>query len=327
MDKKSGLIYRFTEKLQRMVALALCVLLALTQFPASVLAEGGRAAAFNIELMDDMSNWAVADGVKNADGSIALNAGGEGSGLYTIDLAPLQTAVDAGGLHATISSSISYPGDGPTTTERAAVTFMAGETSLSNGDAIPAGSTSVVVTVTNPTDAAALFTLSFAFNDTAAPTFAVQASTSAWTNGDVTVTTTAADTDSGVWSVFESDSEGNASTSASLTDNENGTYTASANGTYYFTAEDFAGNSVTTSCTVSNIDKTNPSAPSISLSDENEWATAAVTVTVTGDSAPEGQSPQSVEYTTNDGAFSAYTGAFTVTEEGLTKISARVRDN
>jgi VCBS repeat-containing protein len=306
------------DKLRRALSLVLCVLFALTQFPMPARADGGRLAAFNEELMDDQLNWGIAGGGSASSGSITLNpADTEPSeGRYEIDLTPLHDAVEAGGLRADISYSASPEG--------ATVTFSAGGTSLSDGDVIPSGSTGVLVTVLNPTNETAEFTLSFAFNDTDVPVLSAEASPDTWTNGDVLITPAANDADSGIQRLFESDQTG--APAASLTDNGDGTYTATANGTYYFTAEDFAGHSTTTGCTVASIDKAEPSAPSISLSTEVEWATSAVTATITGAAAPEGESPQAVEYALNGGAFSAYTGMLTLSDEGVTQLSARVRD-
>lgn len=307
------------DKLRRTLSLVLCVLFALTQFPMPARADGGRLAAFNEELMDDQLNWGIAGGGSASSGSITLNAASAeepSEGRYEIDLSPLYDAVEAGGLRADISYSASPQG--------ATVTFVAGGSSLSDGDVVPAGSTTVLVTVLNPTSEAAEFTLSFAFNDTDVPTLSAEVSPETWTNGDVLITPAADDADSGVKNVFESDQDGAPLTS--LADNGDGTYTASANGIYYFTAEDFASHSATISCTVVNIDKEAPTNPSISLSSEDEWATSSVTATITGDAAPDGESPQAVEYAVNGGAFSAYTGMLTLSDEGATQLGARVRD-
>ena len=320
MGNMSNSISFRMDKLRRALSLVLCVLFALTQFPMPARADGGRLAAFNEELMDDQFNWGIAGGGSASSGRITLNAAASeaepSEGRYEIDLTPLHDAVENGGLRADISYAVSPEG--------ATVTFSAGGTSLSDGDVVPSGSTGVLVEVLNPTNEPAEFTLSFAFNDTEAPELSAEASLNTWTNGNVVLTPAANDTDSGVQSVFESDQTG--APMASLTDNGDGTYTASANGTYYFTAEDFAGHSMTTACTVANIDKAAPSVPSVSLSSEDEWATSAVAATITGAAAPEGESPQAVEYALNGGAFSAYTGMLTLTDEGVTQISARVRD-
>ncbi len=322
--------YYRLDTIRRTLALILSLMVALTQFPLTARADGGRLAAFNQELMDAPSNWAIAGGGSASVGSITLNAAASEAepsvGQYVIDLTQLQAAVEAGGLKADISYSVSCEG--------ATAAFMAGAsssellggggTSFSDGDVIPTGSANVLVTVLNPTSESATFTLSFAFNDTQAPLLSVEAAPNTWTNGNVVLTPTASDADSGVKSIFETDEAGVSLTS--LTDNGNGTYTASANGTYYFTAEDFAGHATTSSCTIDNIDKAEPAAPSIMLSGENEWETSAVTATITSAAAPAGESPQSAEYALNGGTFAAYTGLLTLADEGITQISARVRD-
>ena len=318
MGNRSNSISFRLDKLRRVLSLMLCILLAITQFPMPARADGGRLAAFNEELMDEQMNWGIAGGGLASSGGITLNpADTEPSeGRYEIDLTPLHDAVESGGLRADISYTASPEG--------ATVTFSADGTSLSDGDVIPSGSASVLVTVLNPTDETAGFTLSFAFNDTDTPMLSAEALPQTWTNGNVIITPDADDADSGVQSIYESDQTGAPVTS--LTNNGDGTYTASANGTYYFTAEDFAGHSTTTGCAVDNIDKAGPTAPAISLSSEDEWAISEVTATITGDAASAGESPQAVQYALNGGAFAAYTGMLTLAGEGVTQISARIRD-
>ena len=169
------------DKLRRALSLILCITMVFTQFPMQARADGGRLAAFNEELMDDQLNWGIAGGGSASSGGITLNAAASeeepSEGRYEIDLSPLHDAVEAGGLRADISYSASPEG--------ATVSFVAGGSSLSDGDAIPAGSITVLVTVLNPTSEAAEFTLSFAFNDTDVPTLSAEASPETWTNGDV----------------------------------------------------------------------------------------------------------------------------------------------
>lgn len=86
--------------------------------------------------------------------------------------------------------------------------------------------------------------------DNTAPTVAVSANTTSWTNGNVTLTGTATDAGSGVKRI--QDPGGNWYSVASRA------YTVSANGTYTFTAEDNAGNVGSKAFTVSNIDKAIP---------------------------------------------------------------------
>ena len=308
------------DRLHRALALLLCLLLSLTQFPMSALADGGRAASFNQELMDAENNWGILGGEGSVSGrTVTLNPAVDGEAIqaqYEIDLTPLQDAVNGGGLQADISYSASPEGT--------TVSFSAGGNELSNGDTIPSGSTSILVTLVNPTSSTAEFTLSLAFNDNDPPSLSTLASTDTWSNTNVILTPSADDADSGVSMVYESDSSGNPI--STLTDNGDGTYTASENGTYYFTAQDFAEHSTTVSYMVDNIDKAVPSSPSISLSVESGWATSDVTATITGSDAPEGQSPQSIEYSLNGSAWTRYSGTLTLSDEGDTELRAHIID-
>ena len=309
-----------SDRPHRALALLLCLLLTLTQFPMSALADGGRAAAFNQELMDADGSWGILGGEGSASGcTVTLNPAVDGEAIqakYEIDLTPLQDAVNGGGLTADISYSASPEGT--------TVSFSAGGSELSNGDAIPAGSTSILVTLVNPTSSTAEFTLSLAFNDTGDPTLSVEASEAEWTKDNVFLTPTANDADSGISMVYQSDESGNPV--STLTDNGDGTYTASGNGTYYFTAQDYAEHSTTVSYAVDNIDKSVPSSPSISLSVESGWATSDVTATITGSDAPQGQSPQNIEYSLNGSAWTRYSGTLTLSDEGDTELRAHIID-
>lgn len=86
--------------------------------------------------------------------------------------------------------------------------------------------------------------------DTVLPTASISASTTAYTNGNVTLSLTSSDADSGIASVKKPDGT---SVSASST-----SYTVTSNGTYAFDVLDNAGNKRTVSISVSNIDKTKP---------------------------------------------------------------------
>jgi len=86
--------------------------------------------------------------------------------------------------------------------------------------------------------------------DNTAPTVAISANPTSWTNGNVTLTGTATDEGSGVKRIQD---PGGTWYSVSSR-----TYTVSANGTYSFSAEDNAGNIGSKAFTVSNIDKAIP---------------------------------------------------------------------
>lgn len=119
----------------------------------------------------------------------------------------------------------------------------------------------------------------FVITDAQAPTLSVTPSTSAWTNGSVKLTATAADTGgSGVKSITLPN--------GSVVSGSSASQTVSANGTYTFKVTDNAGNLATVTKTVSNIDTT---APSLSVSgNPTQTVHTPVTLTVNGTDANSG---------------------------------------
>lgn len=103
------------------------------------------------------------------------------------------------------------------------------------------------------------------------PTLNVTKSTTAPTNGNVTLTATASDSLSGVKRIRKPDGTWVSGSSA--------TYTATSNGTYSFIAEDHVGNQRTVNVTVSNIDKESPEFD-ISYS-PTEWTNKDVSIRLT----------------------------------------------
>lgn len=109
--------------------------------------------------------------------------------------------------------------------------------------------------------------------DKTAPNATFLYSTTAWTNGNVVITCNATDSGgSGVSSIKLPNSSTVTSTST--------TYTVSANGSYNFVITDEAGNKVTKTASVSNIDKAIPTGTA-SMSPTG-WTNGNVTITVTG---------------------------------------------
>ncbi|WP_322906032.1 S-layer homology domain-containing protein [Paenibacillus sp. SGZ-1009] len=82
----------------------------------------------------------------------------------------------------------------------------------------------------------------------------------------------------------------------------------SANGTYNFTFTDIAGNSVTKSITVSNVDTTPPTKPVI-ITSSPEWSASPVQVTIEGSTDDSGIAKYM--YRIDDGTEQLYTGSFT----------------
>lgn len=104
--------------------------------------------------------------------------------------------------------------------------------------------------------------------DKVAPTLALSQDKKEWTSGDVIISATATDGTSGMKNIILPD--------GSIKTNFPAQYTATANGTYTFSATDVAGNVTTQSIIITNIDKTAPKTPILSgvtVDTQNKWYT------------------------------------------------------
>lgn len=153
--------------------------------------------------------------------------------------------------------------------------------------------------------------------DTTAPSLSCTPSTTAWTNGSVTLTASASDSQSGLASITKPD---NSTSATSPT-----TYTAAANGTYTFSAADNAGNTTSLPMTVSNIDTTAPTSPVVTSS-TTAWTNGNVTFTL-GTSTDSQSGVAKRQYQIDGGAWTDYSSTVTVSTEGTHTIYARAVDN
>lgn len=120
--------------------------------------------------------------------------------------------------------------------------------------------------------------------DNEAPTINLNQDPTGWTNGDVTITATVADSGSGVdavkWAAGELTAGDFAEVTTTLTSSTNDyAFDVSTNGWYTVYAKDVAGNEAVNKIQINNIDK---SAPDIALSqDPDDWTNGDVTITAT----------------------------------------------
>ncbi len=319
------------DTLKRSFLIVLSLLLVLMQFPVRAYAAEPREAYFNKELINGSGTWNFTIMGSHGDGgSVTLPAaiGTEASpsgiepaeGLYIVDLTPIRDAVDNGGLKVTASASVTAAGDAG-----ASLSFSTGGNISLTAEPkeinIPTDATEMELSVYNLSASTATFLLSLRIVDTVNPTVTALAP-SGWTNGNVTISISAADEDSGIERV-----EHIAQTPVTLTKTGEGySFAAEQNGTYQFRAYDYVGNSATASCEVAAIDRTAPLAPEITVAPSSEWATSAVTATITGAAVPQGQSPETIEYKLGSGTWQVYGGALTLTQDGSVALSARVSD-
>lgn len=113
--------------------------------------------------------------------------------------------------------------------------------------------------------------------DNTAPTLTITPSTTAWTNGSVTLTATGLDSNSTMKSITLPNNN--------VVNGGTANYTVGANGTYTFVATDSIGNNTTNSITVSNIDTTGAT---LNLSENTTAWAKQVTINATASDTQSG---------------------------------------
>ncbi|WCK57676.1 hypothetical protein PP175_26945 (plasmid) [Aneurinibacillus sp. Ricciae_BoGa-3] len=161
----------------------------------------------------------------------------------------------------------------------------------------------------------------FHYLDNQPPSLTLSVNTSNWMNNShLTIHAVATDSGAGVLRIQLPD--GNY-VNQSIVD-----YNVGKNGTYSFTAYDNAGNAVTKPFTVSNFDTTAPTSPTIQT--QSNWINvSSVNVTIlSGSDSQSGvnRTEYKLEGATNQG-YVTYAQPFSITNEGVTKITPRTIDN
>ena len=131
--------------------------------------------------------------------------------------------------------------------------------------------------------------------DTVNPTGNVSADTTSWTTGDVTLSAIGSDDVSGMKRVKNPD--------GSYTNGSNSIYKVTSNGTYTFVFEDYAGNTLTRSIKVSNIDKIAPNAPTLTL--DESWVDNFRTFKATNN-GDTGSGVKELQYKLGSGSWKTY---------------------
>jgi hypothetical protein len=158
------------------------------------------------------------------------------------------------------------------------------------------------------------------YTDNTLPTLTLTSSQNNWTNESITITASAFDAESGIKRIKLPN--GNWINQSIVI------YSVEANGTYTFVAENGFGSQLSKSINISNIDKGVPTAPVIS--NQEDWIKASsVSVSITsGTDTLSGVNR--VEYKLEGATikgWTKYTGTFSISNEGETKIIARTIDN
>ncbi|CAI6048732.1 hypothetical protein PAECIP112173_01305 [Paenibacillus sp. JJ-100] len=155
------------------------------------------------------------------------------------------------------------------------------------------------------------------YTDTIAPSLSVTPSTTSWTSGNVTLTASGSDSETGIHSLQQPDGTWTEGGTASVVATDNGAYT--------FVAKDNAGNTKSQSYTITNIDKTAPAQPTLTLNPSG-WSNNIVTATLTPGTDTQSGVKKS-QYKIGNGAWTDYVGPFLVRTEGQNVISAQTIDN
>jgi len=200
---------------------------------------------------------------------------------------------------------------------------VAGSVVLSSNVTIPSGTRSLIIYLdgqnTNQTSSNTVVfqNTSFIIHDQSAPSCGVNYNTS-WTNGSVTITVTAADSDSGLEGIYKDGTKVSSTSPYS--------FTVSSNASYLIYSKDYAQKtSATQNVTINNIDKTVPSAPaSITLSHDS-WTNTDVGITMPTLTQDSG-SPIRYIYKIDSGSWQDLPNNFILSNSGQYNISVAVAD-
>lgn len=164
------------------------------------------------------------------------------------------------------------------------------------------------------------------------PGISISSSNTNWTNNNITLTASASDSNpgSGVKNIVNP--SGNSYYPGDSVFNASTTFNISSNGTYKFNVYDHAGNSSSSSITVSNIDKVNPTA---SLSpNSSSWINRDLSVNVNvSDNASGVQSWKYSISSDNGASWGGWTngygtsGTINLSSNGTFKVKVEVKDN
>ena len=298
---------------------------------------------FNQESIDmDSAYWDLTamDLVGNELQATGLTA----SAGYVIDVTSIAQAIDQGGLEINFSADAYIEAEADADLDEASITIGFGSASsspatttlLERGIENPGSSLSLTSAASIPlgtryifiqpaslgqgdTNTAVFSALSLSVNDLQDPTLEYALSPSGWTNGDVQVTLTASDGDSGIEGIYDAENTKISSSAVYA-------FTTSSNNSWTFTTKDYAGKtSDVLTVTVDQIDLNAPSTPTLTV-DTSDWSDQHVGFTISDSTAPSGEAPESRQYRLNGGDWQAYAEPAYVELEGESTLEARTVD-
>ncbi len=338
----------WSQPFKTVVSLTICMALILSQqsmIPLYAKETGAPFVGFNANTvgMSGENFWTLRN-VSTEDGAFVIE-GTEGEAVYYINLNPIAEAIDHGALLITLSVDAKVSAEAGTPDEATASLYFSDTDSFSEtpdksisreidnlGEAvsltssvlIPRGTRYVQLSLlgasNNDTNTVVFSNPSLIIHEDSNPTITASISPEGWTNGQVSVTVTGADEESGVEGIYDGDTKVSADGSGEYT------YDITENGTRSFYAKDFADHvSDIYEVKITTIDKDTPPVPSVTLSNEG-WSNATVSASISGSAPAEGQSPQTEQYSLGGGEWQDYSGAVSVSAEGETVIRARTID-
>lgn len=299
-------------------------------------------SSYGGELMNmDPSYWDLTT-INLADSTLTATDS-NGSASFVVDVSSIASAIDRGNLEIAFSANASIanePGEldlasitigfgAASTTPDSTVVLDRGTDSpgmalpLSSSAAIPTGTRYLFIQPANSMVGSTSLTVFSSFtlqiNDADKPILEYSASTTAWTNANVSITLTAADLKSGVEGIYNA-SESQVSATSTYS------FDATDNGSWTFTAKDIAGNvSDVLTVNVTNIDRTAPAAPTLTP-DTTAWSKAAVGFTLSEVTAGSGEAPVSRQFRVNGGEWQTYVEPASVNLEGEVTLDGRTLD-
>ena len=337
---------RFSLKL---AALLLCVTLVVQMFWVGDVALGASVYYFRgYDVENIMGSTFSGSGATIGSGVVTMTDSGLGQAVGFVALDEegydISQAIDLGGLEIDFSTKTYVGDEGGANNDipTARIEFrrtdysdiissvnlakvdnaIPGEEILSSSASIPSGTRSIVIYLngqnTDGTNTVIFENTSFKIRDEAAPSCTVDYST-AWTNQPITVTVSAADSDSGLEGIYVNDIK--VKTTSPYT------FQANSNMSFSTYSKDYAGKTSTVrNITITNIDTAAPAAPgSLTLSNTN-WTNQDVSVTVPVLGTATG-APERYQYRLNSGTWTNLPANYSLSDSGQYTIDVTVMDD
>lgn len=326
-------------RLEKLLRVAITVIFLLSNSKISIVSAADLVtfAGFNTQNISfSASNWDLAVDA-NLSGSSIIMTGDAASATFIIDISSIADSVDLEHLKIDFSTNAQITAIVEGETYNASVEIGFGPDSstpanipsidqglttpgallpLTSNASIPKNTKFIFVTL-KATNADIVNNIVFSdislfIRDEQAPTLSYSLIPASWTSSAVEVSFSAADEISGIEGIYNS------------LDQKVTSFSTSENGTWQFTARDFAGNvSTPIDVEVNTIDTAAPETPVLDV-DTTAWTNAPVGFTISEVAA--GTSPDVRQFRLNTGEWQTYIDPATVGLEGISTLDARTID-